>query len=78
MSIAMLAIALAGFAIKIWPLIVANWLAFAAFTFAIGHRVSFVRKDRAISKPDHNLWRVVILAFSLCGFAAFAAGAQIV
>jgi hypothetical protein len=77
-SFAMLLCTFAAPEFPIWPIIACNWLLFQSVTWLVGHRVSLFRRGEGISRINWNIWRVVILAFSGCGFAAIANGATII
>src|SRR3990170_5433568 len=74
-SLSMVAVAFAMPAVPIWPIIVVNWLLFMAVTWLVGSNVSLLGRRERISRANHNIWRVVILAFSGCGFIAIVNGA---
>ena len=77
-SISMVIVTFAARALPIWAIIVVNWLLFMGVTWLVGHQVSLLGRWEGISRTNHNIWRVVILAFSGCGFVAIANGATIV
>ncbi|QNO26534.1 hypothetical protein EEB18_017555 [Sphingopyxis sp. OPL5] len=62
----------------IWPIMACNWLLFMSVTWLVGHQVSLFGQCKGIGRVNRNIWRVVILAFSGCGFVAIANGATII
>ena len=67
---------LANLSTPIGPIIIVNWLAFAAATAAMGPS-GILKRGQKITKENHNIWRFVLLAFSGSGLAAVAMGATI-
>ncbi len=76
-SLSMLVVAYVGLALPLGPLIALNFLLFMAVTWLVGPQVSLIRRGDHISRVQHNVWRVVMLAFSVCGLTALASGAAI-
>ena len=74
-SLSMVVATFAAPTLPIWPLIAINWLLFMGVTWLVGHQVSLFRKWKTITSNDDNVWRVVMIAFSGCGFIAIANGA---
>ena len=70
-SLAMLVIALGNLPFAISPLILANWVAFMS-TGYLGFIDGFFRPRPIVSRSNHNIWRLVLLAFTGCGLTAFA------
>jgi predicted membrane channel-forming protein YqfA (hemolysin III family) len=77
-SLSLVVVTFAAPALPIWLLIVINWLLFAGVTWLAGHQISLFGKWETITPENHRVWRIVIIAFSGCGFIAIAAGARIV
>lgn len=77
-SLSMLVATFAMPALPIFPIILVNWLLFMAVTWLVGSHVGLFRRGGNVSRANHNIWRVVILAFSGAGFIAIANGATIV
>jgi len=77
-SLSMLVCTFAAPEFPIWPIIACNWALFMSVTWLVGRQVSLFGKGKGIGRVNRNIWRVVILAFSGCGFVAIANGATII
>ena len=75
LSVSMLAAALLSLDLPIAPIIFLNWIAFITATW-LAYQPSLLRRSRQIDRRNHNIWRVIILTFSACGFTAIGLGAR--
>ena len=75
-SFSILGSALANLSTPIGPIIMVNWLAFAVATASMGPS-GILERGQKITKRNHNIWRLIFLAFSGSGLAAVAMGTPI-
>ncbi|MCB2067919.1 MAG: hypothetical protein KDE15_14915 [Erythrobacter sp.] len=69
-SLAMVASVLLWPSVPLVAVIAINWALFITATF-LAHNPGLTWKAQRLDRTNHNIWRVVILAFSACGIVAF-------